>query len=335
MNYKKSLRVVKRYHYNWWKIIMMVLLFPIVLFLSFLCSKIFIGYLFKYKRVGKNRKGIELNSYEELLNEIKIKKIENFNIDKSMIKEVNIGPSSKQISALIIEHKDFKSNKWIVGLHGFKRNKYVALRNVFYFYEKGYNIITFDSYAHGNTYGTKSDFGKSNAEVLNSLVEWLKSVKQVDEIGVFGVSMGATTSLYFAKEHYLENEVNWLIADCGFSGAVPQIRYFLKKYVKLPWWLMSLGINTNFRNYTKVNIRDVDLLKPYDSVKDLKILFIHGKKDDFIPYQNSIVMHKLKTDKEVDNVSKLVLFDNAKHSSSFHFNQEQYKNEIYDFLRLN
>ncbi|WP_237243850.1 alpha/beta fold hydrolase [Spiroplasma clarkii] len=97
----------------------------------------------------------------------------------------------------MVRNKD--SKKWVIGLHGFKRNKYMGLRNVFHLYDKGYNIVCFDGFAHGLTYGKYSDFGLTNSKVLNDVIMWLKNTYEVEEIGVFGTSMGATTSLYFAK----------------------------------------------------------------------------------------------------------------------------------------
>ncbi len=329
MNYKKSLRKIKKYHYNWLNITLMILLFPIVLILSILCSIIFVPYLFKYTREGKY-KGVEFNTYEHLLYDLNAKKITNFNIKKEQIREFNIGPTSEQISALIVKNKD--SKKWVIGLHGFKRNKYMGLRGVFHLYEKGYNIICFDAFAHGSTYGKYSDFGLTNAKVLNEVITWVKNSFEVEEIGVFGTSMGATSAVFFANKYYEKNKIDWLIADCPFTQAVPQIRFFLQKYMIIPWWLMSLGINRNFRKYAKINIKDVNLLKEDNNINDLKILFIHGKKDDFILYHNSVVLYSLKNLVEKVKLSQIKLYENAKHSSSMHKNLQDYIDTTIGFI---
>ncbi len=329
MNYKKSLKKLKKYHYNWLNITLMILLFPIVLILSILCSIIFVPYLFKYTREGKY-KGVEFNTYEHLLYDLEAKKINNFNIKKEQIREFNIGPTSEQISALIVKNKG--SKKWVVGLHGFKRNKYMGLRGVFHLYEKGYNIICFDGFAHGSTYGKYSDFGLTNAKVLNEVITWVKNSFEVEEIGVFGTSMGATSAVFFAKKYYEKNKIDWLIADCPFTQAVPQIRFFLQKYMIIPWWLMSLGINRNFRRYAKMNIKDVNLLKEDNNINDLRILFIHGKKDDFILYHNSVVLYSLKNLLEKVKLSQIKLYENAKHSSSMHKNLQDYIDTTIGFI---
>ncbi|AKU79763.1 hydrolase [Spiroplasma turonicum] len=288
-------------------------------------------YLFKYKRSGLNDNNIEINSYEELLCELKKHNVNDFDIPKDQIKEFFIGYTSKQISSLILRNQN--SNKWIVGLHGFKRNKYFALRNIFHFYKQGYNILTFDAYAHGKTYGTKSDFGYTNAIVLDEVIKWIKMCYKVEEIGVFGVSMGASTSLLFANKYYKNNKVDWIIADCAFSEVIPQIRYFLKRALKLPWWLMSFNINKNFKKYTDVDLKEVNLLIKNDDLNDLKILYIHGKEDDFVLYDNSIVLYYLKTSIENKKISKLELFENAKHSGSLWINLKRYREKTTNFAK--
>ncbi|WP_342275126.1 alpha/beta hydrolase [Spiroplasma endosymbiont of Cantharis lateralis] len=285
--------------------------------------------MFKYTREGKY-KGVEFNTYEHLLYDLNAKKITNFNIKKEQIREFNIGPTSEQISALIVKNKD--SKKWVIGLHGFKRNKYMGLRGVFHLYEKGYNIICFDAFAHGSTYGKYSDFGLTNAKVLNEVITWVKNSFEVEEIGVFGTSMGATSAVFFANKYYEKNKIDWLIADCPFTQAVPQIRFFLQKYMIIPWWLMSLGINRNFRKYAKINIKDVNLLKEDNNINDLKILFIHGKKDDFILYHNSVVLYSLKNLVEKVKLSQIKLYENAKHSSSMHKNLQDYIDTTIGFI---
>ncbi|QHX36751.1 alpha/beta hydrolase [Spiroplasma sp. BIUS-1] len=330
MNYKKSLRKLKRYHYNWFNLTLLIILFPIAFLLSAFCAIVFVPYLFKYPRKGKYR-GLDFNTYEHLMHDLESKDMTNFNLTKDQIKEFYIGPIQEQISALMVKNKN--SKKWVIGLHGFKRNKYMGLRQIYHFYDQGYNLIAFDAFAHGLTYGKYSDFGLTNAKVLDEVIKWVKATYDVEEIGVLGTSMGATSSLFFAKKYYKENKVDWLIADCPFSQAVPQIRFFLQKYMVLPWWMMSLGINWNFRRYARASIKEVNLLKGYESMNDLKVLFIHGKKDDFIMYDNSVVMYHLKHNSENEKLSQINLYDNARHSSCMHKNMEDYMNTTIAFAK--
>ncbi|AOG60015.1 hydrolase [Spiroplasma helicoides] len=332
LSYKKSMKVIKKYMYDTFKVTFIIIFFPIVFILSFLCSRLFIPYLFKYKREGVTKQGHELNTWEQVEYDVKTRGIKDFAIRKENVEEIIIGSEIGKVSALQVINPENKSNKWVIGLHGFKRNKYIGLRNCNFFYKKGYNILTFDAYAHGKTFGKKSDFGVTNAKILNNIVTWIKSTYNPEEIGIVGVSMGASTGLLFAKDYYQQNKVNWLIADCPFIEAVIQIRFFLKKYVKLPWIFMSLAINRNFKKYAKSDISKMNLFNGYENFKELPILYLHGYKDRFITYNCSVVMFNLKKEVEEKPISDIVLFDNADHSSCYHKNEQQYVEQVFNFI---
>ncbi|QHX35773.1 alpha/beta fold hydrolase [Spiroplasma sp. TIUS-1] len=311
--HNSNYRQISKYHYNWWKIIIIILLFPIVVILSLLFAIKFLPYLFKYPRYGFSKSlGVEINSVDHYKLDIKEKGLMNLDAPSELFKEIVIKGSKGDISAVYLINPN--SNKWIIGLHGFKRNKYMGIRNVMHFYQQGYNIISFDGYAHGKTYGTKSDFGITNALVLDNVISHIKEIHNPSELGILGVSLGASSALYWAQNYYTENQVDWLIADCAFSQAVPQIRFFLQKYIKIPWYLMSLGINFNFKIVSKSWIKKFNLLKSWSTTKGLPILFIHGEKDAFITLSNAYVMYDMKA--IVDAKTEIAIFSNADHSES-------------------
>lgn len=328
MSYKKSYKKLRKYQYNWFALSCTLIFFPIVIIFVTIFSVAFVPYLFKYKRSGIGKGGQELNTLSDLEYDGQVKKMPKYNIKENSYKEFFIGNEEEKISVLTMEHEN--SDKWVIGVHGFKRNKYIGVRNVFHFYKEGYNILTFDAYAHGKTYGKKSDFGLTNSKILDVLVEWIKKTKKTSKIGILGVSMGATTSLMFAKNYYLKNKVDWIIADCPFMQAIPQIRFFLQKYTKLPWWLGTLWINFLFRLHSKTNIKEVNLFWGYEKIKDLPILYIHGKIDDFIMYDNSVVMHYKKSLFD-NNKENLIIYDNAKHSQSIVNNYKDYTTRTLNF----
>ncbi|WP_253301149.1 hypothetical protein [Spiroplasma endosymbiont of Phyllotreta cruciferae] len=82
-NYKKSLRKLRQYNYTFFKILLVIIFFTIVLLLSFICSRVFIPYLFKYKRSGVDQNNVELNTLQQLELDVKAKKLKNFVINES------------------------------------------------------------------------------------------------------------------------------------------------------------------------------------------------------------------------------------------------------------
>ncbi|AVN65061.1 alpha/beta hydrolase [Mesoplasma florum] len=329
INYKKAKKQIRKYKYTFLKVLGTIILFPIVFIVSAILSKFFTPYLFKYPRVGNDENGQEVNTLNHYLTDIKEKKLKNWELTKDQIEEFEIGSKEASISCLILKNN---SNKWVVALHGFKRNKYMGVRNAIQFYKKGYNVISFDAYAHGKTYGKYSDLGVTNSKVLNEVINWVKNNNDVDELGIIGVSMGAATAVYWAQQYYQVNKIDWLISDCALTQPVEQIRFFLKKYFKwLPWWISSFKINWFFKKYSKTNLKDMNLQNNLNSFRDLPVLFIHGKMDSFIDYNNSILMYCEKT-KDLDN-NKIKIFDDSEHSSSIVDHQEEYILITIDFVR--
>ncbi|ASZ09079.1 alpha/beta hydrolase [Mesoplasma chauliocola] len=326
--FKKAKKELKKYKYTFLKVIGTIILFPIVLIVSFILTKFFNPYLFKYPRVGLDEEGLQVNNLEHYLRDIKQKNLKNMKLTKKQIEIFEIGKKDKKISCLILKND---SNKWVVSLHGFKRNKYIGLRNSIHFYKKGYNIISFDAYAHGETYGKYSDLGLTNSKVLNEVIDWVKNNKSVEEIGVLGVSMGAATAIYWAQQYYHVNQIDWLISDCSLTNPVEQIRFFLKKYFKLlPWWIASFKINSYFKKHSKTDLDEMNLQVNLNTFDELPVLFIHGKKDSFIDYNNSIVMYYEKSKTSSNN--ELKIFDNAEHSMSIVDNQKEYAKLTLDFV---
>ncbi|WP_425379631.1 hypothetical protein [Spiroplasma endosymbiont of Stenodema calcarata] len=103
-NYKKSLRKVRQYNYTFFKVLLVILLFPLVLLLSFICSKVFVPYLFKYKRSGVDQNNVELNTLQQLETDVKAKKLKDFVINKRDLEESFIKFNNKEISTLMLEH---------------------------------------------------------------------------------------------------------------------------------------------------------------------------------------------------------------------------------------
>lgn len=326
--YEKSLKKLQKFKYGFWKKLVTILLFPIIYPLSWIVTSCFTPYLFKYPRNGVDKKGVEVNTLTQLKAVIKQKKLVDIDIEQKQITELNIEDEGGKISCVWLKNN---SKRWIVALHGFKRNKYIGLRNAIHFFKKGYNIISFDAYAHGNTYGTYSDLGVTNSKLLNKVILWIKQNQKVEEIGVIGVSMGAASAVYWAQQFYIKNKIDWLISDCALTQPVEQIRHFLNHYFKLiPWWLVSFNINDRFKKISKTDLKEMNLQQNLSHINELPILFIHGTKDSFISYHNAIVMYQLQS--KNNTKSKLKLFAKAEHSTSIIDYQKEYEQLTIDFV---
>ena len=122
-------------------------------------------------------------------------------------------------------------------------------------------------------------------ERLDNLL-WIDKIVKSDpqaKIGLFGISMGGTTVINTAGED-LPKQVAVAVEDCGYSSAMAQLEYQMKEQFNLPSFPV---LNLAFliaKSKSDVDLRKADSLKQAAKIK-IPTLFIHGDKDDFVPFE--------------------------------------------------
>ncbi|AHI52531.1 alpha/beta hydrolase [Spiroplasma culicicola] len=305
---------MKKYKYNIAILFLIILLFPWIYFRSKKAFKTFSSFCYSYPREGLVD-GVEFNSIDTFYNDIKNKNMKPSKITiTDLTEQVIYDKQNRQISCLKLVNKT--SNKWVIGLHGWTENKYLALRLVEHYWLNGYNVLTFDSFAHGKTYGQKTDIGLSTIKIIDTLIEHLFDQYEVKSIGLIGNSMGASTSVLYGQKGLYKNQIKWIIADCGFDNIIYQYRHYVSQnIVKQKWWTCTLFFGLKFNRQTKTK------QTRYDVVKDIKKskmahYFIHGLNDTFIPYSMSERMYRQKIKGEQEIYSKLWLTPGSEHVNS-------------------
>ncbi|WP_338974567.1 alpha/beta hydrolase [Spiroplasma endosymbiont of Tricholauxania praeusta] len=339
VNQKILLTGYKKFCYSFSKILLVILLFPFVYFYSKKYQKQFLEFCFSYQKEGKfkinNEQTVDINSFNYHQYDCQIKNLNKYGypIDwkKENYQEFTIKNDNNQnISCLTVIQKK-KSDKWVIGFHGWTENKYLALRLVSWFYEEGYNILTFDSVAHGKTDGQYSDIGLTCAENINCLINWIKDNYQVSSIGLIGNSMGTSTINYYLFNYKVTNLINWAITDCGFSNLLVQFRYVMQYRYKKPWWLISNGLTKRYQKFTNTNILEYDLLKKSKTGFQVPTLLIHGKKDNFVPFFMANVIHNYQVKLHYKNYDYLFL-ENIGHIETLPNAYQTYINKIKSFI---
>lgn len=323
----------KKFKYNILNIALTMLLFPFVIFYSKKYIKVFLSFCFEYQRSGTvliNDQLINFNSFDYYYQDCVTKNLVDcscyVDFDKENYQEIIIKNNQNQeISCLTVVHKDH-SRKWVIGLHGWTENKYLALRLVSWFYSQGYNVLTFDSVAHGQTYGQYSDIGFSTAKDLLSIIKWLKTNYQVDSLGLIGNSMGASTAYYYSLNYSSQENINWVIADSGFANLLVQYRFVMQYRYCKPWWLISFGLSKAYWKFTNSKIKDYNLLAKQKS--QVPSLLIHGQKDTFVPFFMSQEILQKHGNKNFD----YLFLDDINHIETLSKSHQQYITKISKFV---
>ncbi|AGR42257.1 alpha/beta hydrolase [Spiroplasma diminutum] len=313
-------RKTKLYKYNFFRIIFTIILFPIIVIWSKKLFKSYRDFCYIYPRFGEftNKANKfhpkKVNTFEYHLWDLDKMNLNFSTFNEKNLEEFELETEKGKISCLKAVNKI--SNKWVIGLHGWTEDKYLALRLVHHFYDKGYNVLTFDAFAHGKSYGQYTDIGFSSIEMIDQIIVNLKEDYQIDSIGLIGNSMGASTSLLYSQVGVNKDLITWVIADCGFSNIKFQYRYYLQNnFFKKSWWLTSFGYTNKFSKITKTNQNKYNLLKNMNLNKNTPVFFIHAIGDTFIPYEMSLDMYNKKIEFEIESISSIWTPQGSEHVS--------------------
>lgn len=218
-----------------------------------------------------------------------------------------------------------KTTKYIIITHGYTDNRMGALKYVKMYMNNGFNCIIYDIRGHGENESTFTSYGVLESQDLLCLIENTKNrYPKMTLLGLHGESLGSATTLTSLK---YEPEVDFVVADCGFSDIENVLRKGYKD-VGAPQFLFDLADFGAIVRY-HYSLRD---MRPIDSLdkNTIPILFIHGAADSLIPPKNSDDMAE-----RTRGVKVLYHMENAGHAESILVNPVEYEKVVKKFLEEN
>lgn len=214
-----------------------------------------------------------------------------------------------------------ETDKYVIISHGFKSNRYGAVKYVDTYMDLGFNCIIYDLRDHGENAKAALSLGQFESEDLEKLIEDSYNRYGNIKLGLHGESMGAATSLMVLAKR---PKVDFVVADCGFSNLYDLIHaaYDVAKVgAVLPSVNMAMKLRYGY---------DMKKTSPKDALvgNEVPVCFIHGEADTFILPENSQV-NKAAT----AGYSELHLVPNAAHAQSREvLGNAEYRGIIGDFL---
>ena len=214
-----------------------------------------------------------------------------------------------------------ETDKYVIISHGFKSNRYGAVKYVDTYMNLGFNCIIYDLRDHGENEKTALSLGQFESEDLEKLIEDSYSRYGNIKLGLHGESMGAATSLMVLAK---KPKVDFVVADCGFSNLY-DLLHAAYDVAKVGAVLPSVNIAMKLRyGY------DLKKTSPKDALvgNEVPVCFIHGEADTFILPENSQVNKDATA-----GYSELHLVPNAAHAQSREvLGKAEYRGIIGDFL---
>lgn len=241
---------------------------------------------------------------------------------------------NEAIKTLILKVNN--GHKWIIALHGWGDDKYLALHQTYLFSQLGYNVLTFDARGHGQSYGEETDFGFESHQDLLTIINYLKRHHRMNHYGLIGVSTGASTALHhLQKNGYKDSQLKFLISDCGFANLNKALQFLVEQRYALPWWKISHAVRNKFKKYFKFEPKLFDLLDEgaMSRVASTPILFIHGTKDKKVHVSHAKQLHERKIAFENPIQSQLLLVPSVGHKEAITKGTQHYTKGIISFLK--
>lgn len=146
-------------------------------------------------------------------------------------------------------------------------------------YDAGYAVLAVYQRAQGESEGRYLTYGAKESEDLIGWIDLLLQKYGEDlSIAIMGVSLGAATVLC-ATGKPLPPQVKCAVSDCAFTSAADQFRSAMKGRFPIA---RACGVPIA---RVLAGIRYADA-SPIDAVKrsHTPTLFLHGDKDDFVPF---------------------------------------------------
>lgn len=217
------------------------------------------------------------------------------------------------------------TDTWVITVHGYTSKGIEMSNYAKNFYDMGYNVLIPDLRGHGESEGKYIGMGWHDRLDILSWINLIIKDNTKAKIILHGVSMGAATVSMLSGEE-LPMNVKAIISDCGYTSVWNQFSHQLKSMYSLPNFPVMNASSITIKLKTGYSLKEASALKQVAKSKT-PMLFIHGDKDDFVPYH---MMDELYNAANCEK-EKLTIIG-AGHAKSSKVNPELYWTTISKFI---
>ncbi|UQS83044.1 alpha/beta hydrolase [Bombilactobacillus thymidiniphilus] len=234
--------------------------------------------------------------------------------------------TSKDQAALKLKARYYpatkKTAKTMVLVHGYGDNSLTLGPYIKMYHQAGYNVLAPDNRSFGRSEGQYIGYGWQDR---NDLQTWIQQVIQHNgknsQIGLFGVSMGASTVMYYLGLK-VPKQVQFAVADCGYASIKGELQHELQVLFNLPSFPLIPTANLFTQAIAHYSFYDADTKTTLRHNK-VPLFIIHGTKDNFVPTKNARINYN-----NDHGPKKLWLVPDASHARSYFVQPKQYTQKV-------
>lgn len=215
--------------------------------------------------------------------------------------------------------------KYVIITHGYTNTRWGSVKYANLFYRLGYNVYIYDLRHHGANASCFCSMGYHESRDILAVTKYLRERFGEDiEIGLHGESLGAASSMLALGE---DDRFAFCVENCGFADLGQLLEYLCKKLLHIPKKMSHLAsVACKLRyGYRLDEILPVEAIQKNNKTP---ILFIHGKKDDFIPPEHCDRLYQASQAQK-----EIVYFEDAIHAQSYESDRDRYCVVVEEFLK--
>ena len=218
------------------------------------------------------------------------------------------------------------SHRWAIVIHGYTSQKEHVLTTAAAFGLRGYNILTPDMRAHGESEGDYIGMGWLDRRDVIGWIDWVLEQDPEAEIVLQGVSMGGATVMMTAGEADLPAAVKGVVEDCGYTSVWDIFSDELRYLFYLPDFPILYTTELFAQLRAGYGFHEASALEQVKKCR-VPILFIHGGEDNFVHTEMVYELYDACA-----SPKDILVIEGAGHGQASSLDPERYFDTVFDFL---
>ena len=219
-----------------------------------------------------------------------------------------------------------EGSRYVILVHGYMSSRKDMLHLAGVYSSWGYNVLSPDNRAHGESDGTWIGMGWLDKDDIKLWIDWIIDRDPEAEIVLHGISMGAATVMMVSGLDLPDN-VKAAVEDCGYTSVWDIFADELKALFHLPPFPVMNMYSVMSRiitGYTPKEASSLDML----SESEIPMLFIHGDDDHFV----GTYMLDICFDAKRNGDKEKLLVPDAGHGEAYLREPELYFDTVHEFI---
>ena len=213
----------------------------------------------------------------------------------------------------------------VIYLHGNSSSRIEGLQMSNILLKNDINLFVFDFAGSGLSEGKYISLGYHESNDLENVINFVEKIEGVGNIGIWGRSMGAATTMIYAHKN---KRIKVICLDSPFADFMRLAKEMVLSQITLPNFLIVGMLKIIGSTIYDKNGLDIEKLRPIDSAPKTfqPVFFIHAKNDKLINVNHSIDLYKKYGGKD----KKIKILDRGGHNTK---RNEEIIKEIGEFFR--